>query len=265
MRIDYSEPKKSYISPPNPVRQRKESSGIPISVAVVSVVLALSIGFAGGWFLSQKAAKRSFQAATEQKSLENSPPEPAIQPAKLQSQPPANAAVSTNATPPESLPPGQQIPSGTGGTTPATVLSFYKNLPAGQKSAVLGSGVNAKDEKNKQQLQAAIPSNVAPVPESIATAPKDKVPSTPAAPKTGSAAADASAFTVQVASFPLKSEAEQSKAKLVAKGYGAYIVESNQGDKGTWYRVRIGKHMEQNSAKELAAKMGKGAMVVPDR
>lgn len=263
MRIDYSEPKKSYISPPNPVRQRKESSGIPISVAVVSVVLALSIGFAGGWFLSQKAAKRSFQAATEQKSLENSPPESAMQPAKLQSQPPVTAAVPTNATSPEMLPPGQQIPSGTGGTSPTTVLSFYKNLPAGQKSAVLGSGVNAKDEKNKQQLQAAIPSNVAPVAESIAAAPK--VPSSPAAQKAGSAAADASAFTVQVASFPLKSEAEQSKTKLVAKGYGAYIVESNQGDKGTWYRVRIGKHMEQNGAKELAAKMGKGAMVVPDR
>jgi cell division septation protein DedD len=75
----------------------------------------------------------------------------------------------------------------------------------------------------------------------------------------------AGGYAVQVASFPLRSEAEQSKNKLLAKGYGAYIVESNLGAKGTWYRVQIGKKMEQGAAKELANKVGKGALVITDR
>jgi len=42
-----------------------------------------------------------------------------------------------------------------------------------------------------------------------------------------------SRFTVQVASFPLKPEAETLKSKLAGKGYDVFISESKQGDKGT--------------------------------
>jgi cell division septation protein DedD len=67
-----------------------------------------------------------------------------------------------------------------------------------------------------------------------------------------------------MASFPLKSEAEALKGKLASKGYHVFIVESNQGDKGTWYRVRVGKKLDQAAAKELAGKLGKSAMVIPE-
>jgi hypothetical protein len=41
-------------------------------------------------------------------------------------------------------------------------------------------------------------------------------------------------------------------------------VDSNQGEKGIWYRVRVGKRLDQEAAKELAGKLGKTALVIPD-
>jgi cell division protein FtsN len=70
---------------------------------------------------------------------------------------------------------------------------------------------------------------------------------------------------VQVASLSLKSEAEELKTKLANKGYSVHIVESNQGSKGIWYRVRVGRGLEQEVARELAGKFGKGAMAIPDK
>jgi cell division protein FtsN len=72
-------------------------------------------------------------------------------------------------------------------------------------------------------------------------------------------------LTVQVASFSLRSEAETLRSKLAAKGYNVTIVESFLGDKGTWYRVRVGKHLDPDAAKELAGKLGKGAIAIPDK
>ena len=79
MRIDYHEPKLSYTSSPGKQQrqQRTEQAGIGILAVVVIALLSGGGGFGAGWFFSQKAAKKSFQAAMEQKSLENSPrPEP---------------------------------------------------------------------------------------------------------------------------------------------------------------------------------------------
>jgi len=44
-----------------------------------------------------------------------------------------------------------------------------------------------------------------------------------------------------------------------------FISESNQGDKGTWYRVRVGRKLDQEAARELAGKLGKAALVIPDK
>ena len=83
MRIDYSEPKKSYVTPQGPGRPRKEPAGFFTTLLIVTGVITFIAGFGTGWFLSQKSAKKSFQAATEQNSLENSPkrePVPAPKP-----------------------------------------------------------------------------------------------------------------------------------------------------------------------------------------
>ncbi|NTW98745.1 MAG: SPOR domain-containing protein [Geobacteraceae bacterium] len=260
MRIDYSEPKKSCSSPQGMQnRPRKESSGGILIVAVSTGFICLGIGFASGWMLSQRSAKEGFKAAMEQQSLENSPQQIKTPPAPRQPVPPPPLQAGAGGSAPQ--------PAATGGTgtTVDPPLSFYKTLPSGQKNTVLGSGINSKDGKSlKQPLQAAMPANITrPAPsqsdDTTQKQPPQAVPAKPAAHQ------DSNGFTVQVASYSLKSEAEEMRSKLAAKGYNVGIVESHQGDKGTWYRVRVGKHLDPDAAKELAGKIGKGAIAIPDK
>ncbi len=262
MRIDYSEPKKSCSAPQGGLnRPRKESSGNVLIVAVITGFICLGIGFGSGWILSKRSAKEAFKAAMDQQSLENSPQQGAAPPLPQQQAAP--------------LPPGQQPQAGgtapqqpaTGGTGTANdpPLSFYKTLPSGQKSTVLGSGINSREDKPaKQPLQAAMPANVTRPAPPEGDDDNQKQP-TQAAPAKSAARQDSKGFTVQVASYSLKSEAETLRSKLAAKGYEVGIVESHLGDKGTWYRVRVGKRLDPDAAKELAAKIGKGAIAIPDR
>ena len=266
MRIDYSEPKQSYVAGQSKTkpRPRKEPVGMMTSLIVIAVIIAFLGGFGTGWFFSQKSAKKSFQAATEQNSLENSPkpstaPTPTPQPKPQPTQ-----------QPPENGQP-QPAPTGTAPQSPASgqilpepPLSFYKNLPSGQKNNIIGSGVNTKDEKAKQPLQAAIPTNLSRQPQPSAPSNKPATEKTQPTDKPSAKSNDASGFTVQVASYSLKSEADSLRSKLANKGYNVAIVESNQGDKGIWYRVRVGRKLDQEAAKELANKLGRSAMVIPD-
>lgn len=263
MRIDYSPPKQSYVTSQSKPRPRKEPVGMITSLIVITGLIAFAAGFGAGWFFSQKAAKKAFQAATEQNSIENAPkpelvpPQPVVP--KPEPVPPDTAAQqqqsATNAPP---SPPGTQ-------PAPDPQLSFYKTLPGGQKTNLMGSGVNAKDENAKQPLQAAIPSNITKKPQAPAPVPKSATEKPVAAEKAVPPSRDTSGYTVQVASYSLKSEAEALKSKLAGKGYNVIINESNQGDKGIWYRVRVGKKLEQEAAKELAGKIGKGAIAIPER
>lgn len=259
MRIDYSEPKKSCSSPQGvQSRPRKEPSGGLLIVAAISGLLFFGIGFGSGWMLSQRSAKAGFKAAMEQQSLENSPQQPATAPS------PQKQAAPTA--------PGQQPTASGTASPPATAdggkasadppLSFYKTLPSGQKSTVLGSGINSRSDKPaKQPLQAAVPTNI----NRAAPSDNDDAGKSQAAPAKPAGRQDSSGFTVQVASYSLKSEAETLRGKLAAKGYHVSITESNLGDKGTWYRVRIGRHLDPDAAKELAERIGKGAISIPDR
>jgi cell division protein FtsN len=267
MRIDYSEPKKAYVTSQGASRPRKEPAGFYKYVIVAAVVTAFIAGFGTGWFLSQKSAKKSFQAANEQSSLENSPKKDFVPPPKPPQpvQPPAVLQPVTDpATAQQPTAGAQQNPAGgPAPTAPDQPLSFYKSLPSGQKGNVLGSGINIKEDRAKQPLQAPIPANMSkPVPQELSKAAVEK-PS--GAEKPAAKNPENTGLTVQVASFPLKSEAETLKSKLAGKGYNPYIVESHQGDKGTWYRVRVGRRLETEAAKELSAKLGKSSMVIPDR
>ncbi len=273
MRIDYSPPKQSYVTSQSKPRPRKEPVGLFTGLIVITGLIAFAAGFGSGWFLSERSTKKAFQAAAEQSSLESSPkqttapvsppaqPQPVPQPASQQ--PEAVAPPATPATPAAASP----------------QLSFYKTLPGGQKSAFLGSGINSREERERQTLQAAIPSNVArrqqaaavpppkATPEKVATEEK-QAPEKPASDEKTATEKPAvkarSGYTVQVASYNLRSEAEVMKNKLAGKGYNVIISESNQGNKGTWYRVRVGRKLEQEAARELAAKIGKGAIATPE-
>jgi len=260
MRIDYSPPKQSSVSGQSKPRPRKEPVGKVTSMVVVASLIAFTSGFGTGWFFSQKSAKKSFQAATEQNSIENAPKPVVAAPLPVQPNPEPAPTDTTQPQPPTTT--GQGAPAAK--TPPDPQLSFYKTLPD-PKPNLMGSGVNAKGEKEKQPLQAAIPSNIAKKAQAPANNAKPVNEKPAAVDKPATSSREKSGFTVQVVSCSLKSEAEAMKNKLASKGYGVTISESNQGDKGTWYRVRVGRRLEQDAAKELAKKLGKDAIVVPDR
>jgi len=270
MRIDYSEPKKSCSSEPKKTcsslqgsqyRPRKESSGSGLIVTLITGLVCLGIGFGSGWMLSQRSTKEGFKAAMEQQSLENSPQQTKAPPTTTK------ATIPAPAQQPRSGGSAPQ-PAAGGGTDEAVIdppLSFYKTLPSGQKNNAMGSGINSRDDKpSKQPLQAAIPASItrpAP-PRNDENTQKKPLQASPAKP---AGRLDSNGLTVQVASYSLRSEAETMRSKLAAKGYNVSIVESRLGDRGTWYRVRVGKRLDPDAAKELAGKIGKGAIAIPDR
>ncbi|QOX78297.1 SPOR domain-containing protein [Trichlorobacter lovleyi] len=242
MRIDYSEPRQSYGSSSSstgasPRKADSSSSGSLLLWSILAGVIFIT-GFGTGWFFSQKAAKKAFRAAMEQQSLETAlkdPKKQTEQPVQQPAQPGATAPAAAPGQPAQSAAPTGQVP-----------LSFFESLPKGQKQTVLGSGINEKPKP--------APSPAPQPPQAAGAAAK--------APDSKTAG---SGFLVQVASFTNAKEAENAKAKLAAKGYSATVAETNLNDKGTWYRLRIGRHLDKEAAAEIASRVGGGAKVLPDQ
>lgn len=273
MRIDYSPPRKSSGSMPTTGKQRTTSGITFFSVVVVFVVclLMLGIGFGTGWYFSQQATKRAFRDAMEQSSLENSSfPEDTN---NSSAQPPLPVMVTdkpivTSATP--SVASDQESSDVSGAAlqkqdkenkADSTKLSFYDNLSSGQQNIVLGSGINEKiDQVTGNPLTAKDAAVNPKTTEKSATAQNQPPP--PAAPATQQAKNPG--WVVQVAAFPSLNDAEALKARLVAKGYTASVMETNLNDRGTWYRVRIGRNMSQEAAMDIASRIGGGAKAIAD-
>jgi cell division septation protein DedD len=131
---------------------------------------------------------------------------------------------------------------------PDAQLTFYKTLPAGGKGAI-GSGLNPKKQQNAAAPHAATADPQAPAAEPSAD---------------GKPEAPVGHYTVQLASYRDRKEAEAAQGKLSAKGVAAVVVESKLPDRGVWYRIRVGHGLGRKEAEELAAKSGKGAIVLPE-
>jgi cell division septation protein DedD len=238
MVLDYSERK-----PVGKNRPRKQPVGIFVLILLGAVAISYVLGLTTGWFLFKsrdKAMQGRMAAATSGQTGGGAAPV---------SQAPF---VNPEATAPK------------GGDPP---LTFYETLPKGGK-AVIGSGLNPKKTDAQPAPQQA--ANVPPPPTAPAAAkheaPKEKAPLPTDQPKKVAAPpADASGtFCVQVASSQDRKDADALRVKLAEKGFNAYVVESRIKDKGTWYRVRVGRHLSQKVAGELAGKAGKGALVIPE-
>jgi len=70
---------------------------------------------------------------------------------------------------------------------------------------------------------------------------------------------------VQVAAYSNRKDADALKAKLSAKGYSVSISETSLTDTGTWYRVRIGHHLDKEAAIKITNQLMMGAKVIPDQ
>lgn len=173
-------------------------------------------------------------------------------------------------------------------------LTFYETLPKGGR-AILGSGINPKrpdaHDGTVKPGGAASSHKDSTVPPQVETKPAQKIespPALPVVPQYRSVATDAverqqvsdasvkeatakkaaitakGKFIVQVSSVKERKEAEAIKAALQEKGFAAYVVESPVAGKGTWYRVRVGKQMDQTAASSLVRQIGRGAMIISE-
>lgn len=236
-------------------RPRKQPVGIFAVILVSAVSMSFALGVLTGWFVFRQER----QAVTNQQAI------------AVGANGASGAATQVQYPNPEAGASGVANPP----------LTFYETLPKGSK-AIIGSGLNPVKPDQPQPLKPAV-QPPAPSQQPAAQQPPDPVAAKGEEKKeqekkveqpAHAAAADpagaskqpavAGKFCVQIASTQDRKEAEALKGKLAEKGFPVYIVESNIKDKGTWFRVRAGKHLSQQSAGDLAAKAGRGAIVIPE-
>jgi cell division septation protein DedD len=79
----------------------------------------------------------------------------------------------------------------------------------------------------------------------------------------------ASSFTVQIGSSTNKAEADRIVQKARSAGLQPFVVEANLGQKGTWYRVRVGSFQDRADAdkfrRDVERELGGRALVMPAR
>lgn len=63
-------------------------------------------------------------------------------------------------------------------------------------------------------------------------------------------------FKIQVASFPLRIEAEHMKEDLIIRGFGVPVIKTVEVEgRGTWYRIYMGKYESLEEAKKAEKKI----------
>ena len=91
------------------------------------------------------------------------------------------------------------------------------------------------------------------------TAPEAGTPPTsaeqPLANQPGSSSTQAVGFAVQVASFRLRSKAEELRTVLQRAGYPVQVVEVDIPGSGRYYRVRVGPFVRDEEAREAASNL----------
>ena len=260
MVLDYREKR-----PVTKNKPRRQSIGTFALVILVTAVVAYGLGMVSGWFAHSYRMSKMAPKQPDPAALTIGAP---TTPSDVKSSPAAAA------------PQGQETPP----------LTFYETLPKGGKG-VIGSGINPKRADQPTAPPPAQPASAPPAPPAVAPKP------IPAAPPTATKAAtppeqpkaqpkpapvkapvapahqepqkkkgeeSAKKFTVQVASYRDRKEAETIRERLAAIGHSAYIMEIKMPGKGVWFRVCTGRHLRQQDAHDLAAKIGAGALAIPE-
>jgi cell division protein FtsN len=138
-------------------------------------------------------------------------------------------------------------------------LTFYYTLPKGE-TAVMGSGINPTSTEKGTIAKTSAQQLAGKAPETGRSA----VPPATVKSAATSAPSSKSSYSVQIAAYQNRKEADALKAKFDDNGFSTRVEEYVVPGKGTWYRVRVGNRMERESADKLAAKLAGGALAVPE-
>jgi len=225
--------------------QRRMEKKQAVLLLVLVLVVSLT-SFTLGVMVGRRGAARDL--AQKQQAAENILVAPV--PSRPAAPPPANPASMTEAKPAEVA-------------KEETKLTFYDDLnKAG--TAPLGSGINLPPAEKKTAPAIKPPLDLPEQPVVEKT-----VPSVPAvsAEKGQPVAAETALimpkvdpkgrYALQVGSFATAGDAGKLKKRLLDKSYPAFVVEADLGNKGLWYRVRLGPYADADAAKSMLSLMEK--------
>lgn len=246
MALDYNQKKQV-----NRNRPRKRPVKFFLFLILGSCVAIYTLGIATGWLFLRYIPQKS-------------------------STPLANSGKTAGATPSPTLP---AAPKGdTAAPAKESDLTFYYTLPKGDKG-VIGSGINrlAPQVAAKSANPVVVPTQkvkaspqqtqILDKKETVATAEQGKQEATTSGSEHLTPAkkeAGTETYTIQVAAYHEKSEAQILKEKLQKIGISTRIEEYEVTGKGRWYRVRAGSKLDKYSASKLAAKIGHKAILIPE-
>jgi hypothetical protein len=136
------------------------------------------------------------------------------------------------------------------------VVDFTLEAEAGSGEVTREVPPESPEVPGREPIEASIPDTTI-RPDS--TAPEVETPSTSAeqslANQPGSPSTRAAGFAVQVASFRLRSKAEELRTVLERAGYPVQVVEVDIPGSGRYYRVRVGPFVRDEEAREAASNL----------
>ncbi|MHC1697946.1 MAG: SPOR domain-containing protein [Geobacteraceae bacterium] len=243
MALDYNQKKQV-----NKNRPRKRPVKLLLLLIIGSIVSLYGLGIATGWLVFKYLPRNS---------------------------PPSLAGSAKQEKADQALPSSAQTAAKIGTSAPGKEpdLTFYYTLPKGDKG-VIGSGINNLPpqttpknippalDKPAQQLQQSAEKMDPATP----AAQREKVENNSGAtnPSSGIKNTGKTTYTVQVAAYNKKSDAQELKAKLQKIGISSRIEEYTVPGKGIWYRVRSGSKLDKDAANKVAAKFGNTTILVAE-
>lgn len=139
---------------------------------------------------------------------------------------------------------------------PPPELTFYRELTA----PLTPPPLPPKPAPRAATKKDAAPAEAPPKPESSAPSDAAQASPAPAAEAAAVPRAEAGRYTVQVASYNVRAQAEVLRARLAAAGHEAYVAEGDAGGI-TRYRVRIGAFATMEEARQAAGRLESQAQV----
>ncbi|MFO7767286.1 MAG: SPOR domain-containing protein [Pelovirga sp.] len=139
-------------------------------------------------------------------------------------------------------------------------LSFYDDLA--RESAPLGSGINQPPTPEVEQPTTQPPLDLDDSPIVVRSGQTETAARAAAQPQQQEAPAVTAAdsvqalpsvapqgtHVVQVGSFGSAADAASLRETMIDKGYPAFLAEADLGERGIWYRVRVGPYADSNTA-----------------
>lgn len=137
------------------------------------------------------------------------------------------------------------------GSPPAPVLSFYQEL----RAPITADPLPPKPRPSRL-ARPETPNPETPKPETSRppTPEADPMPAVVAARPAAGPALPERRFTIQVAAFKTRPQAETMRRALVDGGYDAYVSDS-ESPSGARYRVRVGAYPTRDDAQQVAQRL----------